>query len=77
MPKARVTLPMRKIAMSVSFMLLGSSYDVPGYVTIASSRQFLDNTLERVVLCTATNVICANTTPQASASGNASAGCTL
>lgn len=44
---------------------------------MASIRQLLDNTLWRVVLCTATNIICDTTTPQASASGKVSAGWTF
>jgi hypothetical protein len=44
---------------------------------MASIRQLLDRTLSRAVPCTDTKIICEVATPQASASGNVSAGWTF
>jgi hypothetical protein len=73
MPKTRVMYPMRKIAILVSLARNSSLSNIPGNVTMASPRQFLDKTLRREVLCTATKIICCITAPQASTSGKVSA----
>jgi hypothetical protein len=73
MPKTRVMYPIRNIAALVSPTHFANQHDIPGNVTIAKPRQFLDKTLRREVLCTATKITCCITAPQASTSGNVSA----
>jgi len=78
-PKTRVTFPTKKIALKIVSQAQGSNPRMytPGSVIIASPRHCLDKTLLREVLCTATNIICWRTAPQASTSGNVSAACTF